>query len=231
MRHNPLRDRAVRAGLPALAVLAFTTAFGTVLAQNGGGADRKLSGKTVAILATDGFEQVELTGPRKALDAAGAKTVLIAPHSGQVRAWNLTNWGEMFDVDRTLDAAKPEQFDALLLPGGVGNPDLLRVNGQAVKFVRSFFDASKPVAAICHGPWTLIEAGVVKGRRMTSWPSLKTDLQNAGATWENKQVVIDNGLVTSRMPADIPAFNRQMIDLFASNRHTAAAGTAASGRR
>ena len=118
--------------------------------------------------------------------------------------------------------ARPEQFDALLLPGGVGNPDLLRVNGDAVKFVRAFFDAGKPVASICHGPWTLIEAGVVKGRRMTSWPSLKTDLQNAGATWENKEVVTDNNLVTSRMPADIPVFNRRMIDLFAKDRRVAA---------
>ena len=127
----------------------------------------------------------------------------------------------MFDVDRPLDQARPEQFDALLLPGGVGNPDLLRTNGDAVKFVRAFFDAGKPVASICHGPWTLIEAGVVKGRRMTSWPSLKTDLQNAGATWENKEAVTDNNLVTSRMPADIPAFNRQMIDLFARARTVA----------
>jgi protease I len=148
--------------------------------------------------------------------------VLVSPHSGQVRAWNLTNWGDMFDVDRPLDQARPEQFDALLLPGGVGNPDLLRTNGEAVKFVRAFFDAGKPVASICHGPWTLIEAGVVKGRRMTSWPSLKTDLQNAGATWENKEAVTDNNLVTSRMPADIPVFNRRMIDLFAKARPVAA---------
>ena len=125
-------------------------------------------------------------------------------------------------MDRPLDQARPEQFDALLLPGGVGNPDLLRMNGEAVKFVRAFFDAGKPVASICHGPWTLIEAGVVKGRRMTSWPSLKTDLQNAGATWENKEAVTDNNLVTSRMPADIPAFNRHMIDLFAKARPVAA---------
>ena len=128
----------------------------------------------------------------------------------------------MFDVDRPLDQARPEQFDALLLPGGVGNPDLLRTNGEAVKFVRAFFDVGKPVASICHGPWTLIEAGVVKGRRMTSWPSLKTDLQNAGATWENKEAVTDNNLVTSRMPSDIPAFNRQMIDPFAKARPVAA---------
>jgi protease I len=134
----------------------------------------------------------------------------------------VTNWGDMFDVDRPLDQARPEQFDALLLPGGVGKPDLLRVNGDAVKFVRAFFDAGKPVASICHGPWTLIEAGVVKGRRMTSWPSLKTDLQNAGATWENKEVVTDNNLVTSRMPADIPVFNRHMTDLFAKARPVAA---------
>ena len=212
---------AVRAGLAMMAALAITLRPGPASAQDGPGVERKLAGKTVAILVADAFEQVELTGPRKALEAAGARTVLVSPHGGQVRAWNLTNWGDRFDVDRPLDQARPEQFDALLLPGGVGNPDLLRTNGEAVKFIRAFFDAGKPVASICHGPWTLIEAGVVKGRRMTSWPSLKTDLQNAGATWENKEAVTDNNLVTSRMPADIPVFNRHMIDLFAKARPVA----------
>ncbi len=224
-------DRAVLAGVSILAALAMTLRPGPASAQDAPGGARKLAGMTVAILVTDAFEQVELTGPRKALEAAGARTVLVSPHSGQVRAWNMTNWGDMFDVDRTLDQARPEQFDALLLPGGVGNPDLLRVNGEAVKFVRAFFDAGKPVASICHGPWTLIEAGVVKGRRMTSWPSLKTDLQNAGATWENKEAVTDNNLVTSRMPADIPVFNRQMIDLFASARHETGSGSSGAARR
>ncbi len=164
-----------------LAVLVSALVPGMALAQNAGGGEHKLAGKTVAILVADGFEQVELTGPRQALEAAGAKTVLISPHSGQVRAWNLTQWGDMFDVNCPLDTARPEQFDALLLPGGVMNPDFLRTNGEAVQFARSFFDAGKPVASICHGPWTLINAGVVKGRRMTSWPSLKVDLTNAGA--------------------------------------------------
>ena len=218
---NGMTYRAVRAGLSTLAALAMTLRPGPAPAQDRPGVERKLAGKTVAILVTDGFEQVELTGPRKALEAAGAKTILVSPHGGQVRAWNLTNWGDMFDVDRPLDQGRPEQFDALLLPGGVANPDLLRTNGEAVKFVRAFFDAGKPVASICHGPWTLIEAGVVKGRRMTSWPSLKTDLQNAGATWENREAVTDDNLVTSRMPADIPVFNRQMIELFAKARPVA----------
>ncbi|WP_145278667.1 type 1 glutamine amidotransferase domain-containing protein [Tautonia plasticadhaerens] len=186
---------------------------------------------TVAILVADAFEQVALTGLRKALDAVGAKTVLVAPHPGQVRAWNLANWGDMFDVDRPLGQARAEQFDAQLLPGGVGNTDLLRVNGDEVKFVRASFDAGKPVASICHGPWSLIEAGVVKGRRMTAWPSLKTDLQNARATWENKEAVTDNNLVTSRMPADIPAFNRHMIDLFAAGKPGTGSAPSGTARR
>ena len=181
-----------------------------------------LKGLKVAILVDNGFEQVELTEPRKALDQAGAETRIVSPQNGRVRAWNLTEWGDKFPVDVPLDQARADDFDALHLPGGVMNPDLLRMQPKAVAFVKAFFDAGKPVAAICHGPWTLIEAGVVKGRRMTSWPSLKTDLQNAGATRENKEAVTDNNLVTSRMPADIPAFNRQMIDLFAKARPGAA---------
>lgn len=224
------RDGIVRAWLSSLAVLAIAAGPGRVSAQDKSGAERKLAGKTVAILVADAFEQVELTGPRKALEA-GAKTVLVSPHGGQVRAWNLTNWGDIFDVDRPLDQARPEQFDALLLSGGVGNPDLLRVNGDAVKFVRAFFDAGKPAASICHGPWTLIEAGVVKCRRMTSWPSLKTDLQNAGATWENKEVVMDSNLVTSRMPSDIPVLNRHMIDLFAAGEPGTGSASSGAARR
>lgn len=218
-------------GAAALSAVVCTFGSGRGLAQNQGGGERKLAGKTVAILVADGFEEVELTGPRKALDAAGARTVLIVPHASQVRAWNLTKSGDMFDVDLPLDEARPEKFDALSLPGGVMNPDLLRVNGEAVKFVRSFFDAGKPVASICHGPWTLIEAGVVEGRRMTSWPPLKTDLQNAGATWENKEVTTDHNLVTSRMPSDMPAFNHHMIDLVAESNHATSSGPAVPSRR
>ena len=179
----------------------------------------KVKGKRVAILVTDGFEQVEMTGPRKALDDAGAKSVLIAPKAGQVKAWASTEWGKKFDVDLTLDKAKASDFDALVLPGGVMNPDKLRMNETAVRFVKSFFDDGKPVAAICHGPWTLIEAGAIKGRKMTSWPSLKTDLRNAGATWVDEPVVVDNGLVTSRKPDDLPAFNRRLLEEFAEGRH------------
>jgi len=179
----------------------------------------KVKGKRVAILVTDGFEQVEMTGPRKALDDAGAKTVLVSPKSGQVKGWDHTKWGKSFDVDLALEKAKAADFDALVLPGGVMNPDKLRMNSEAVRFVKHFFDDGKPVAAICHGPWTLIEAGVVKGRKMTSWPSLKTDLKNAGATWVDEPVVTDNGLVTSRKPDDIPDFNRKMLEEFAEGRH------------
>ena len=174
-----------------------------------------LSGKTIAILATDGFEQAELTEPRKALDGAGARTVVIAPKEGEIKGWNKKDWGETVRVDKILDQAKLEEYDALLLPGGVMNPDHLRMNPKAVAFVKSFFEERKPVAAICHGPWTLIEAGAVKGRKITSWPSLKTDLRNAGADWEDREVIVDGNLVSSRKPDDIPAFNREMIKLFA----------------
>jgi protease I len=180
---------------------------------------QSLSGKKVAILVTDGFEQVELTEPMKALMEAGAQTFIVSPVFGKVKGWKHTEWGDEFSVDLPLDAAKPENFDALMLPGGVMNPDKLRINEEAVKFVRSFFDSGKPVAAICHAPWTLIDAGVVRGRRMTSWPSVRTDLKNAGAQWVDEEVVVDNGLVTSRKPADIPAFNEKMIEEFAEGRH------------
>jgi protease I len=174
-----------------------------------------LQGRRVAILVADGFEQVELTEPRKALDQAGAKTEIISPAEGQVKGWNHTEWGEKLPVDVPLQQAKPESYDALLLPGGVMNPDKLRMNPAAVRFVKHFVDAGKPVAAICHGPWTLIEAGGVRGRKLTSWPSLQTDLKNAGASWVDQQVVRDGPLVTSRKPDDIPAFNQEMVGLFA----------------
>ena len=178
-----------------------------------------LSGKRVAILATDGVEQVELTEPRKALDAAGAITKVVSPKSGSIKGWNHTDWGEPIHVDITLDKANPNDFDALMLPGGVMNPDHLRMNENAVNFVRAFFEAGKPVAAICHGPWMLVEADVIRGRNVTSWPSLQTDLRNAGAHWTDSQVVTDHGLVTSRKPDDIPAFNKKMIEEFAEGVH------------
>lgn len=179
----------------------------------------QLDGKKVAILVEQGFEQVEMTDPRNAVEAAGASTHLISPRSGQVKGWNHSYWGNQFDVDVVLDRANPDDYDALILPGGVMSPDKLRMNPQAVQFVRAFFDAGKPVAAICHGPWTLIDAGVVKGRTLTSYPSLKTDLQNAGATWVDQEVVTDHGLVTSRNPNDLPAFNRKMVEEFAEGIH------------
>ena len=181
-------------------------------------ASETLRGKRVAILVTDGFEQTELHEPRKALDDAGATTMVIAPMETKVKGWNRKNWGNEFPVDVPLESAKAEDFHALLLPGGVMNPDKLRMNARAVSFVKHFIDVGKPVAAICHGPWTLVEAGAVRGRTMTSWPSLKTDLKNAGANWVDKEVVTDGKLVTSRKPDDIPAFNREMIRMFSEER-------------
>jgi protease I len=181
-------------------------------------ADATLSNVKVAILATDGVEQVELSEPRKALDAAGAKTTLISLKEGDIRGWNHTEWGEKFRVDAPLSKARAEDFDALMLPGGVINPDKMRMEPKAVAFVKAFLDSGKPVAAICHGPWMVLEAGGARGRRMTSWPSLKTDLKNAGAIWVDQETVTDGTLVTSRKPDDIPAFNREMIKLFARAR-------------
>jgi protease I len=175
-----------------------------------------LKGMKVAILVDDGFEQVELTEPRRALDGAGAETKIVSPQIDLVRGWKSVEWGDELPVDVPLDGARPEDFDALLLPGGVMNPDSLRINSKAVTFVKTFFDVGKPVAAICHGPWTVLEAGHAKGRRMTSWPSLKTDLRNAGAEWLDQEVVVDGKLVTSRKPDDIPAFNGAMIEVFSS---------------
>jgi protease I len=173
-----------------------------------------LQGKTIAILATDGFEQSELTKPKKALEEAGARTQVVSPAGKKIKGWDRKDWGEEVPVDTTLDSADPARYDALLLPGGVMNPDQLRMNPAAVRFVKHFFEHAKPVAAICHGPWMLVEAGAVQGRTVTSWPSLKTDIRNAGGTWLDEEVVLSNGVVTSRKPEDIPAFNRQMIDLF-----------------
>jgi protease I len=174
-----------------------------------------LQGKKIAILATDGFEQSELTEPRQALQEAGAETQVVSPKQGKIKGWNHKDWGDEVGVDLALKSANPAEFDALLLPGGVMNPDQLRMNSDAVQFVRNFFEAGKPIAAICHGPWMLVEADIVRGRTVTSWPSLKTDIRNAGGSWVDKEVVKDQQLVTSRKPDDIPAFNREMIALFA----------------
>lgn len=172
----------------------------------------KLNAKKIAILATDGFEQVELTEPRKALDDAGATTVVIAPKSGEIKGWKFKEWGDKVRVDKTLEDANPNDYDALVLPGGVINPDHLRMDPKAVNFVRQFVSTGKTVAAICHGPWTLLEAGVLRGRKVTSWPSLKTDLKNAGANWVDQQVVIDGQFIFSRNPDDIPAFSQAIIE-------------------
>lgn len=185
---------------------------------------QQLNGKRVAILATDGFEQSELLEPKRALEGAGATSQVISLKSGKIKGWSNQNWGDEVDVDGTVDAVSADQFDALVLPGGVINPDQLRVSPEAVAFVKAFVDAKKPIAAICHGPWTLIEAGGVKGRRMTSWPALKSDLTNAGATWSDEEVVVDQGLVTSRKPDDLPAFNAKMIEEIAEGRHERAKG-------
>ncbi|HEX7081644.1 MAG TPA: type 1 glutamine amidotransferase domain-containing protein [Gammaproteobacteria bacterium] len=184
-----------------------------------------LKGKRVAMLVENGFEQSELTEPRKALLDAGAEVDVVSPVRGKVKGWNHTDWGDEVPVDVALDAADAARYDALVLPGGVMNPDKLRTSTAAVEFVQAFFRAGKPVAAICHGPWTLIEAGAVKGRTMTSWPSLRTDLRNAGANWVDREVVVDDGLITSRNPGDLPAFNRTMIEEFAASgrRHSSAA--------
>ena len=181
--------------------------------------DQTLNGKRIAILVTDGFEQSELQQPREALDEAGAQTEIVSPQKEEVTAWDEDDFGDSFEVDVKLEDANASDYDALLLPGGVMNPDKMRMNEQAVAFVKSFFDAGKPVAAICHGPQMLIEADVVRGRRLTSYPSLQTDLRNAGADWVDETVVTDNGLVTSRKPDDIPDFNRKMIEEFSEGVH------------
>ncbi len=179
----------------------------------------QLANLKVAVLATDGFEQSELEKPRAALDAAGAKTTVVSLKAGEIKGWEKTDWGRPVAVDLLVADAKAGDFDALLLPGGVMNPDKLRLDEGAIAFIRAFNAAGKPIAAICHGPWTLINAGAVKGRRMTSWPSLQVDLTNAGATWVDEVCVVDGNLVTSRKPDDIPAFNQAMIELFAQKAH------------
>lgn len=180
-----------------------------------------LKGKSVAILATDGFEQSELTSPQKALLDAGATVHVISPQSGSIRGWNDGDWGEKVDVDKTIKSANPDDYDALMLPGGVMNPDKLRMREDATTFVRAFFKAGKPVAAICHAPQLLIDCGVVEGRKLTSYPSIKNDLKNAGARWSDEEVVVDEGLVTSRSPKDLPAFNDKMLEEIAEGKHAA----------
>jgi protease I len=195
--------------------------------------NEQLNGKRIAILATEGFEQSELEQPREALEEAGAQTDLVSLKDGEIRAWNEDDFGDSFEVDVLLEDANPEDYDGLLLPGGVMNPDKLRLEPRAVEFARAFFAAGKPVAAICHGPQLLIEADVVRGRRMTSYPSVKRDLINAGAEWVDEEVVVDNGLVTSRKPDDIPAFNAKMIEEFSEGRHAGQTlgGTGSDARR
>jgi protease I len=183
----------------------------------------QLNGKKVAILVENGFEQVELTDPRQALEEAGATTHIVSPREGKVKGWAKTDWGDEFEVDVPLDRARAEEYDALVLPGGVMNPDKLRRNEAAQRFIRDFFEAGKPVAAICHAPWVLIDAGVVEGRKVTSYETLQLDLKNAGAEWVDEEVVVDNGLVTSRKPDDLPAFNRKMVEEIAEGRHAAQA--------
>jgi len=174
-----------------------------------------LKGRRIAILATDGFEQSELADPRRALEDAGAATDIVSLRAGTIRGWKNGNWADAFTVDKTVGQANAGDYDALVLPGGVMNPDKLRTDQDAVRFTRTFFEQRKPVGAICHGPWTLIDAGVVGGRRMTSWPSLRQDLINARARWTDEEVVVDGELVTSRKPADIPAFSRHLIEVVA----------------
>ncbi len=181
--------------------------------------EKDLKGKKVAILVADGFEQVELSEPRTALENAGAITEIVSPAKDEVQGWNHDHKADKFKVGMPLDRARSDDYDALLLPGGVRNPDQLRQLTRAIEFIDGFFASGKPVAAICHAPWTLIDAGVVKGRKITSWPSLKSDLANAGAIWVDREVVVDDGLVSSRKPADLPAFNKKMIETFAAGRH------------
>jgi protease I len=173
----------------------------------------------VAIVVADGFEQVEMTEPRKALEQAGFHTEIVSPAEGKVKGWNFKEWGDQFPVDKPIGQARADDYCALLLPGGVMNPDKLRRNEQVLNFVRSFFEAGKPVAAVCHGPWTLIDAGLVRGRKLTSYETIQMDLKNAGANWVNQEVVVDHGLVTSRKPDDIPAFNQKMIEEFREGLH------------
>jgi protease I len=179
-----------------------------------------LQNKKIAFLvANEGVEQVELTEPRKAVEQAGAETELVSLDEGQVQAFNHLDKADTFEVDRTVADADPSDYDALVLPGGVANPDFLRMDERAVAFARSFFESGKPVGVICHGPWTLVEADVVRDRRITSWPSLRTDIRNAGGKWVDEEVVVDEGLVSSRRPDDLPAFCAKIVEEFAEGRH------------
>jgi protease I len=182
-------------------------------------ADKPLQGKKVAILAADMVEQVELVEPRKTLDEAGATTELISIKPGEIQGFNHFDPADTFKVDKTIDEADASDYDALMIPGGVGNPDQLRMDENVVSFVQEFFNSGKPIAAICHAPWVLVEAGIVRERKLTSWPSLQTDIRNAGGNWVDQEVVVDQGLVTSRKPDDIPAFNKKMIEEFAEGKH------------
>src|SRR4051795_1671317 len=184
-------------------------------------AERKLEGKKIAILAADMFERVELEEPRKALEAAGAATEVISIHGGEIQGFDHFDPANKVKVDRTVEEVSIDDYDALLIPGGVGNPDQLRGDEDAVAFVRDFAESKKPMAVICHGPWVLVEAGVARGKRLTSWPTLQTDIRNAGGNWVDEEVVVDDGIVTSRKPDDIPAFNEKMIEQFAEGRHPA----------
>ena len=191
---------------------------------------KDLTGKRVAIVVANGFEQVEMTSPREALDEAGAETYLISIERAGVKGWKHTDWGDTFEVDVPIEEAAPDDFDALLLPGGVMSPDKLRQDERVLEFVRAFFEEGKPVAAICHGPWTLIDAEVAEGRRMTSYPSIRKDLENAGAEWTDQEVVVDDGLVTSRKPEDLPAFNAKMLEEIAEGRHARSGSDVGAGR-
>ena len=191
----------------------------------------ELQGKTIAFLATDGVEQVEYTEPRRAVEQAGGTAHLVSPKSDQIQGVNHMDKGDTFPVDKAVAEARADDYDGLVLPGGVANPDFLRMDKDAVAFVRSFFEAGKPVAAICHGPWTLVEAGVVKGRTLTSWPSIRTDIENAGGAWVDEEVHTDRGLVTSRKPADLPAFNAKLVEEFAEGTHREQAEALASTER
>ena len=175
--------------------------------------------KRIAILATDGFEESELKSPKEAMEKEGFEVDIVSPKEGKIKSWSKGNWSSEYNVDKTLDSVKANQYNALVLPGGVINPDKLRTNDDALSFIRDFFEQKKPVAAICHGPWSLIEAEVVKDRKMTSYKSIRKDLENAGALWEDKEVVVDQGLVTSRNPDDLPAFNKKLIEEIKEGKH------------
>ena len=182
-------------------------------------AEQQLNGKKIAILATDGVEQVELVEPRKALEEAGAQTELISLEEGQIQGFEHLDHADKLDVDKTVKQASADDYDGIVIPGGVANGDFLRADADACAFVAAFAEQKKPIASICHGPWILVETGIVKGRTITSWPSLKTDVENAGGTWVDEEVHVDSGLTTSRKPDDLPAFNAKIIEEFAEGEH------------